>query len=197
MLFWHKHDLEKAVIDLANFTPYPDEWTKEEKALFAQAFQFHGKCFYRIRQMVRKLQWKLVQDNQCFCFQLPDKSIASLVKFYYSWKKTRIRVLERQEKKKKGESENGSPDESDVEEKVTKNSSLIQQLEAYSFHFFLRTTLTMKIKWKMPKPSETSTKSSASQKTKTKKEQRQEKRASWLQVQEKLWNESTTMKILS
>jgi REST corepressor 1 len=47
MLFWHKHDLEKAVIDLANFTPYPDEWTKEEKALFAQAFQFHGKCFYR------------------------------------------------------------------------------------------------------------------------------------------------------
>jgi REST corepressor 1 len=52
MLFWHKHDLEKAVIDLANFTPYPDEWSKEEKALFAQAFQFHGKCFHRIRQMV-------------------------------------------------------------------------------------------------------------------------------------------------
>jgi hypothetical protein len=23
MLFWHKHDLEKAVIDLANFTPFP------------------------------------------------------------------------------------------------------------------------------------------------------------------------------
>lgn len=40
------------------------------------------------------------------------------MKFYYSWKKTRIRVLERQEKKKKGESENGSPDESDIEEKV-------------------------------------------------------------------------------
>lgn len=52
MLFWHKHDLEKAVIDLSNFTPYPDEWSKEEKALFAQAFQFHGKCFHRIRQMV-------------------------------------------------------------------------------------------------------------------------------------------------
>lgn len=55
MLFWHKHDLEKAVIDLANFTPFPDEWTKEDKVLFEQAFQFHGKCFHRIRQMVRKL----------------------------------------------------------------------------------------------------------------------------------------------
>lgn len=53
MLFWHKHDLEKAVLDLANFTPFPDEWTKEDKVLFEQAFQFHGKCFHRIRQMVR------------------------------------------------------------------------------------------------------------------------------------------------
>lgn len=52
MLFWHKHDLEKAVIDLANFTPFPDEWSKEDKVLFNQAFQFHGKCFHRIRQMV-------------------------------------------------------------------------------------------------------------------------------------------------
>lgn len=54
MLFWHKHDLEKAVTDLANFTPFPDEWSKEDKVLFEQAFQFHGKCFHRIRQMVKK-----------------------------------------------------------------------------------------------------------------------------------------------
>lgn len=53
MLFWHKHDLEKAITDLSNFTPFPDEWTKEDKVLFEQAFQFHGKCFHRIRQMVR------------------------------------------------------------------------------------------------------------------------------------------------
>lgn len=53
MLFWHKHDLEKAVLDLANFTPFRDEWNKEDKVLFEQAFQFHGKCFHRIRQMVR------------------------------------------------------------------------------------------------------------------------------------------------
>jgi hypothetical protein len=50
------------------------------------------------------------------------------VKFYYSWKKTRIRVLERQEKKKK--SENGSPDESEADEKVKHPF----QLEIPSFH---------------------------------------------------------------
>lgn len=107
MLFWHKHDLERAVLDLANFTPFPDEWTVEDKVLFDQAFQFHGKSFHRIRQM------------------LPDKSIASLVKYYYSWKKTRNRtsVMDRKEQIKKNEgsengSENGSNEDSDNEEKV-------------------------------------------------------------------------------
>ncbi|XP_018014028.1 REST corepressor 1 [Hyalella azteca] len=71
MLFWHRHDLERATSDLANFTPLPDEWTTEDKVLFEQAFMFHGKTFTRIRQM------------------LPDKSIAQLVKYYYLWKKTR------------------------------------------------------------------------------------------------------------
>ncbi|XP_055909736.1 putative uncharacterized protein DDB_G0285119 isoform X1 [Eupeodes corollae] len=107
MLFWHKHDLERAVMDLANFTPFPDEWTVEDKVLFEQAFQFHGKSFHRIRQM------------------LPDKSIASLVKYYYSWKKTRHRqsVMDRQEKAKASKegsengSDNGSNEESDNEEK--------------------------------------------------------------------------------
>lgn len=69
MLFWHKHDLERAVLDLANFTPFPDEWTVEDKVLFEQAFQFHGKSFHRIRQMVNfslylififRLGWDLV-----------------------------------------------------------------------------------------------------------------------------------------
>lgn len=52
MLFWHKHDLQKAVVDLQNFTPFPDEWSSEDKVMFEQAYQFHGKCFHRIRQMV-------------------------------------------------------------------------------------------------------------------------------------------------
>lgn len=56
---------------------------------------------------------------------MPDKSIASLVKYYYSWKKTRSRtsVMDRQEKMKAKEgsengSENGSNDDSDSEDKV-------------------------------------------------------------------------------
>lgn len=60
MLFWHKHDLERAVLDLANFTPFPDEWTVEDKVLFEQAFQFHGKSFHRIRQMVRSFVLKCI-----------------------------------------------------------------------------------------------------------------------------------------
>ncbi len=51
--------------------------------LFEQAFQFHGKSFHRIRQM------------------LPDKTIAQLVKYYYGWKKTRTRtsLMDRQARK--------------------------------------------------------------------------------------------------
>ncbi|EDW66096.2 REST corepressor isoform X3 [Drosophila virilis] len=121
MLFWHKHDLERAVMDLANFTPFPDEWTIEDKVLFDQAFQFHGKSFHRIRQM------------------LPDKSIASLVKYYYSWKKTRHRssAMDRQEKMIKtavkdgseNGSEVGSNEESDNDDKIQKNRQMMEQLE--------------------------------------------------------------------
>ncbi|MBN3298166.1 RCOR2 protein, partial [Amia calva] len=80
MLLWHKHDVEKSLADLANFTPFPDDWSVEDKVLFEQAFSFHGKSFHRIQQM------------------LPDKLISSLVKYYYSWKKTRTRtsVMDRQ-----------------------------------------------------------------------------------------------------
>ncbi|XP_059907527.1 REST corepressor 1 isoform X1 [Gadus macrocephalus] len=74
MLFWHKHNVEKSLADLPNFTPFPDEWTVEDKVLFEQAFSFHGKSFHRIQQM------------------LPDKSMASLVRFYYSWKKSRSKT---------------------------------------------------------------------------------------------------------
>eukprot|EP00092_Neocalanus_flemingeri_P015919 GFUD01017236.1.p1 GENE.GFUD01017236.1~~GFUD01017236.1.p1 ORF type:complete len:311 (-),score=92.47 GFUD01017236.1:600-1532(-) len=73
MLFWHKHNMDRALQDLANFTPYPDEWSVEDKALFELAFKLHGKSqqrFHRIQEM------------------LPEKSIATLVKYYYSWKMT-------------------------------------------------------------------------------------------------------------
>uniref|UniRef100_A0A2M4BHA2 Putative dna-binding protein n=1 Tax=Anopheles marajoara TaxID=58244 RepID=A0A2M4BHA2_9DIPT len=119
MLFWHKHNLERALMDLANFTPFPDEWTAEDRVLFEQAFQFHGKSFHRIRQM------------------LPDKTIASLVKFYYSWKKTRSRtsVMDRQEKLKKNDSsengsDHGSNEESDNEDKPSSTSASAGQNQA-------------------------------------------------------------------
>uniref|UniRef100_A0A6I8NVW2 REST corepressor 2 n=1 Tax=Ornithorhynchus anatinus TaxID=9258 RepID=A0A6I8NVW2_ORNAN len=95
MLLWHKHDVEKSLADLANFTPFPDEWTVEDKVLFEQAFGFHGKCFQRIQQM------------------LPDKLIPSLVKYYYSWKKTRSRtsVMDRQARRLGGRKERDDSDE--------------------------------------------------------------------------------------
>lgn len=136
MLFWHKHDLERAVMDLANFTPFPDEWTIEDKVLFEQAFQFHGKSFHRIRQMVSKAEDREAGGfiNSLF-LQLPDKSISSLVKFYYSWKKTRNRtsVMDRQEKVKKADggsengSEHGSNEDSDTEEKVSGASLFMRE----------------------------------------------------------------------
>ncbi|XP_036401987.1 REST corepressor 3-like isoform X2 [Megalops cyprinoides] len=83
MLLWHKHNIEKSLADLPNFTPFPDEWTMEDKVLFEQAFGFHGKSFQRIQQM------------------LPDKPVSSLVKYYYSWKMTRSRtsLMDRQARK--------------------------------------------------------------------------------------------------
>lgn len=69
MLFWHKHDLSRASIDLANFTPFPDEWTVEDKVLFEQAFQFHGKSFHRIRQMVSDI-WYVILLISCHIMSL-------------------------------------------------------------------------------------------------------------------------------
>lgn len=107
MLFWHKHNLEKSLTDLANFTPFPDEWSMEDKILFEQAYSSHGKSFKRIQQI------------------LPDKSVATLVKYYYSWKKTRSRtsLIDRQAKKmavqkepiNDAESDNSDSSDSDFE----------------------------------------------------------------------------------
>ena len=44
---------------------------------------------------------KLADINMTLFFKLPDKTIASLVKYYYSWKKTRSRtsLMDRQARK--------------------------------------------------------------------------------------------------
>ncbi|KAG8193388.1 hypothetical protein JTE90_012190 [Oedothorax gibbosus] len=95
MLFWHKYDLEKATADLYNYTPFPDEWSVEDKVLFEQGFQFHGKVFNRIRQM------------------LPDKPLSSLIKYYYLWKKARARtsLMDRQVRKLSAQKDEGSGSE--------------------------------------------------------------------------------------
>ncbi|KAG8437949.1 hypothetical protein GDO86_008582 [Hymenochirus boettgeri] len=102
MLLWHKHDVERSLADLANFTPFPEEWSLEDKVLFEQAFSFHGKCFQRIQQM------------------LPDKLIPSLVKYYYSWKKTRSRtsVMDRQARRLQSKREEGM-EETDEQTKIS------------------------------------------------------------------------------
>jgi len=109
MLYWHKYNFEKSIEDLANFTPLPDEWSMEDKVIFEQSFNSHGKHFAKIRA------------------NLPDKCISSLVKYYYAWKKTRNRtsLMDRQARRQikdptgigmlfsDGESEGGEDDTSD------------------------------------------------------------------------------------
>lgn len=98
MLAWHKFDLNRAYADLPNFVPYPSEWSVEDKVLFEQAFQFHEKQFFKIKQM------------------LPDKTMANLINYYYSWKKIRSRasLMERQTRRfaaRKAADSNGPSDE--------------------------------------------------------------------------------------
>jgi len=71
LLYWHKYDIDKTSEDLRNFTPLPDAWSMEDQVIFEQSFSSYGKHFPRIHQ------------------QLPDKSIGTLVKYYYTWKKSR------------------------------------------------------------------------------------------------------------
>lgn len=52
MLYWHHHDMDKALSDLANFAPLPDDWSNEDKVTFESAFNQIGKNFLRIKQMV-------------------------------------------------------------------------------------------------------------------------------------------------
>ncbi|KAF0294936.1 REST corepressor 3 [Amphibalanus amphitrite] len=110
MLFWHNYNFEKAMADLPNYTPHPEEWTVEDKVLFEQAFSFHGKNFHKIHQM------------------LPDKSIHSLVTYYYSWKKSRSRasLMDKQARKLAAQREDGNyqiSDQSSDSDDENKDSS--------------------------------------------------------------------------
>jgi len=84
MLFWHKHNFDKALADLPNFTPFPDEWTVEDKVLFEQAFSFHGKTFHRIRQMVCSPVY-VHHVKQVIKAHLVTLSLAFSQLRFYSW----------------------------------------------------------------------------------------------------------------
>lgn len=78
---------------MANYLPYPDEWSMEDRALFEQAYQFYNKNFHKINTL------------------LPDKKISSLVKFYYTWKKVKTQsYIQRQINKKPSQTKDDSND---------------------------------------------------------------------------------------
>jgi hypothetical protein len=52
LLYFNKHNIQKSISDMHLFVPIPNEWTKEDKIVFEQAFMFHGKNFNKIKQVV-------------------------------------------------------------------------------------------------------------------------------------------------
>ena len=56
----------RAIQDLANFTPFPDEWSVEDKVLFEQAFQvgFTVHRFERNKLLSFSVSWKIFPPNQ-------------------------------------------------------------------------------------------------------------------------------------
>jgi hypothetical protein len=102
-----KYKIATSKLLMEEYTPETDEWTVEEKFLFEQAYKFYGKTFSRIRQM------------------LPEKSIAELVRYYYSWKKTRLyKSLMDKHEKQCQLMPYDEGDESDDEERNTTSVSL-------------------------------------------------------------------------
>ncbi|CAF0809211.1 unnamed protein product [Didymodactylos carnosus] len=95
ILYICKYKTSTAKILMQQYTPEIDDWTIEEKCLFEQAYKFYGKIFSRIRQM------------------LPEKTIANLIQYYYSWKKTRkqMSLMDKHEKQHRFTSCDDSDDE--------------------------------------------------------------------------------------
>jgi len=54
-----------------------------------------------VTNLIQDIEYSSFSGISLFVFQLPDKMISSLVKYYYSWKKTRTRtsVMDRQARK--------------------------------------------------------------------------------------------------
>ncbi|CAF1060184.1 unnamed protein product [Adineta steineri] len=111
-----KYKIATSKLLMEQYTPEIDEWTVEEKFLFEQAYKFYGKTFSRIKQM------------------LPEKTIAELVRYYYSWKKTRLykSLMDKHEKQCQlmpYDEDNGSDDDDDEEKNTTSISLPTKDLD--------------------------------------------------------------------
>lgn len=74
LLFVHGYDLAKAISDLDNYVPFPDDYSADDLAQFEIAIDLYNKNFRLIQAM------------------LPHKTMSSLVNHYYLWKQTRMRA---------------------------------------------------------------------------------------------------------
>ena len=85
--------------ELKRYEPWEESWSQQDGILFQQAFQYHGKSFRRLRQL------------------LPDKSIGQLVCHYYDWKKSRdcVSLLDQRERVERVAKEEGRYSEEGVE----------------------------------------------------------------------------------
>lgn len=96
LLCYNKHDIQESLENTQHYVPAPNEWSDEDKILFEQAYNYHGKNFYKIKQC------------------LPDKSQASLVNFYYMWKKTRSNVSHIQQQTEQQQTGKSNPNTSTI-----------------------------------------------------------------------------------
>ncbi|KAL5238758.1 hypothetical protein ACI65C_006168 [Semiaphis heraclei] len=74
VLYWNKHNFKKSMHDLSMFSPHSD-WSILDKSNFESAFKKVGKDFVKISKM------------------LPDKSLKSIICYYYLWKKKKTELL--------------------------------------------------------------------------------------------------------
>ena len=52
LLAHNKHDIKASLLKTKRFLPAPTEWSDEDRILFEQAYNYHGKNFYKIKQCV-------------------------------------------------------------------------------------------------------------------------------------------------
>ena len=73
LLFYNKCNTEKAKLDLTAYSPAPSEWNNEEREIFSQSV--------KMNQSGEDNSPNILEIHQ----DLPNKSVKSLVDYYYKW----------------------------------------------------------------------------------------------------------------